>query len=257
VSRPSTPASERAATIAKQFGVSAPNLEGLKREILSDYTPDGWGLGRFSGIKNLTDRAVASDLAVSSLEGVNTSLVALGLRHAHYKRLIGPNGRTMPGPESTVEDHLQLVELDVCATDCFRAFGSVLDCLTAVAVLLTGVPLKVQRTEGTWFLRRPDQKKRPSDRSAQESAWDSIATVVIDEGNRPAQGWLAWALEMRNAVMHRGQLLRVWLNRPSERRPGVPPLLVRTDMDPGVPRSDGTSPAPDALATRHALTHVQ
>ncbi|HEY4099145.1 MAG TPA: hypothetical protein VGM33_26705 [Baekduia sp.] len=232
MSERSTPADEQTAAIAARFGVSTPNLAALRQDVIADYSADEWGLSRFSAIEDITDRAVASDLVVSSLEGANTSLIALAVRHDQFERLLGPNGRTMPGPESTVDDYLQLVELDICATDCFRAVGSVLDCLAATTALVTGAPLKVQRAEGTWFFRRPDEKKRSSEPRDQATAWDSVADAVRDQGDEPAQSWLAWALEMRNAVIHRGQLLRVWLNRPSRRPRGVPPLLVKTKMDP-------------------------
>lgn len=104
-----------------------------------------------------------------------------------------------------------------------------MDCMAAASVLLTGAPLSVQRAEGSWFLRRADQDRRPSIPAAQEAAWDNVANGAVREGDTPSRGWLAWSLEMRNAVVHRGRLLRTWLNRPP-RRSGAP-LLVRTDTD--------------------------
>ena len=52
--------------------------------------------------------------------------------------------------------------------------------------------------------------------------------MVTEHADNPQPGWLAWALETRNQAVHRGQLLRVWLNRPSQRRPGDPQFLVPT-----------------------------
>jgi hypothetical protein len=207
-----------------------PELDALRASVIEDYLPDAWGLARFAGIADVTDRAVASDLVVSSLEGARTAVIDVGLRERHYRELLGPNGRTMPGPETSVDEHVELLELDACVTDCMRAVGSALDCVVAASVLLTGAPLKVQRAEGSWFLRRPDQDRRPSVPAVQEDAWDEVATAAAREGDSPSRGWLAWSLEMRNAVVHRGQLLRTWLNRPA-RRAGIPQLLVPTDTD--------------------------
>jgi hypothetical protein len=207
-----------------------PQLDALRARVIDSYLPNAWGLTRFAGIEDVTDRAVASDLVVSSLEGARTAVIAVGLRERQHAELLGPNGRTMPGPETGLKEHLELLELDACVTDCFRAVGSAMDCMVAAAVLLTGAPLRVQRAEGSWFLRRPDQDYRPSIPVVQEDAWDDVATGAAREGDSPKRGWLAWSLEMRNSVVHRGRLLRTWLNRP-RRGPGVP-LLVRTDTDP-------------------------
>ena len=206
-----------------------PELDALRARVIENYLPDAWGLTRFAGIADVTDRAVASDLVVSSLEGARTAVIAVGLRERQHAELLGPNGRTMPGPETNLDEYLELFELDACVTDCVRAVGSAMDCMVAASVLLTGAPLKVQRAEGSWFLRRPDQD-RPSIPAAQEDAWDAVATGAAREGDSPSRGWLAWSLEMRNAVVHRGRLLRTWLNRPAPGA-GVPQLLVRTDTD--------------------------
>jgi|GEM_PF-2906286 len=245
---------DRASAIADQLGVATPNLVALSKRVIEDYDPNVWGLRRLRGIDDVTERAVASDLVVSSLAGVTTAVIDVGLRQHQHAKLLGPNGRTMPGPTTTIGDHLEGVEMDACVTDCVRAIGSVLDCLAATTALLTGAPLKVQRAEGTWFLRRPDQKKRPVANEAQEIAWDAVADGVREEGNTPAPGWLAWALETRNAVVHRGQLLRTWLNRPS-RRAGVSRLLVRTETDPAyLMRMEPHMRRTPWLPDMHALT---
>jgi len=217
--------------IASRFGVIVPELDALRARVIADYHPDAWGLARFASIEDVVDRAVASDLVVSSLEGARTAVVAIGLRQRQHADLVGPNGRTMPGPETSVEFALEQIELDTCVTDCFRAVGSAMDCLAAASVLLTGAPLQVQRAEGSWFLRRLDEDRRPSPAAAQEQAWNEVAAAVTQEGNTPSRGWLAWSLETRNAVVHRGQLLRTWLNRPG-RAAGSPQLLISTATDP-------------------------
>ncbi len=213
-----------------QLDVHAPKLDLLRQSVISDYSAEGWGLGRFSAIADVIDRAVASDLLVSSLEGVSTALTAMGLRHKRYVALLGPNGRTMPGAHTTLDDHLEFAELDACTVDCFRAVGSALDCMAAAAVLMVGVPTSVQRAEGSWLLRLPRStlSRLPT---AQLAAWERISGSTVTEGDSPAEGWLAWAIETRNAVLHRGTLLRMWTNRPagSSRQPK---LILRTEEHP-------------------------
>ena len=69
------------------------------------------------------------------------------------------------------------------------------------------------------------------DRDGQATGAVIVVRDVSAEGDRPAKGWLAWALETRNAVIHRAPLLHVWLNRPG-RRPGGRQLFVRTAEQP-------------------------
>jgi hypothetical protein len=247
-------ADHHTAMLAKRLGVATPLLSALSKRVISEYEPNTWGLHRFAAIADEVDRAVASDLVVSSLAGASTAVTAMGLRQRRHSALIGPNGRTMPGPDASIQEHEDLIEIDACVTDCLRAVGSVLDCLAATAALLTGTPLKVQRAEGSWFLGRPDEKRRPVATAAQEIAWDAVAGGVRHEGDIPATGWLAWALESRNAVVHRGQLLRMWLNRPA-RRPGVPQLLVRTETNPAyLMRMEPHMRRTPWLPDMHALT---
>lgn len=102
-----------------------------------------------------------------------------------------------------------------------------MDCIAGLCVLIIGIPLSVQRAEGSWLLRRPDGPAAPD---SQEQAWAVVVETVSQDANAPQAGWLAWALENRNAVIHRGQLLRIWLNRLSPRRPGDEQLLVTSSM---------------------------
>jgi hypothetical protein len=79
----------------------------------------------------------------------------LALRERRHAELMGPNGRTMPRPEQ-LDDYMEMFEIDTCVADCLRAVGTALGCITAAAVLIAGAPLKVQRAEGSWLLKRPD-----------------------------------------------------------------------------------------------------
>ena len=93
-----------------------PQLDALCARVIDSYLPDAWGLTRLAGIEDVTDRAVASDLVVSSLEGARTAMIAVGLRERQHAELLGPNGRTMPGPEAGLKEHLELLELDACVS---------------------------------------------------------------------------------------------------------------------------------------------
>lgn len=218
---------DRKTAVGYELGVTVEPLRELQRRVLDEYSADGWGLARFSSISDEVQRAVANDMVVSCLEGVESALTAVALRARRYQALLGANGRTKPHAGSTLEDLIDLEELTACSADVFRGMGSALDCLAGVSILLVGMPLNAQRAEGSHLLKRP---KGPSTNPHQEQLWAELTQQVSQQGSEPVDGWLAWALETRNAVIHRGRLLRMWLNRPG-RKPGQPQLLVRTDED--------------------------
>lgn len=211
--------------VATHYRLDLAALDQLERRVVDDYEPEQWGISRFRAIEDVEERAVASDLLISLCEGAKTALLDLAIASQRYTDLLGPNGRTMPGPETRLAERVELAQMDGASTECFRALGSTLDCLAGLSVLIIGMPLSVQRAEGSWLLRRPNGRPAPH---PQEERWNSIVAAVSEQADIFQPGWLAWALEARNAVVHRGQLLRVWLNRPSQRRPGNPQFLVRT-----------------------------
>ncbi len=179
---------------------------------------------RYGSIADTTQRAVASDLLVSLLDGAKTALLDLALASARYGELLGANGRTMPGPMTSIDDRVALAQMESASTEAFRALGSAFDCLAALVVLIVGVPAPVQRAEGSWLIQRPTGSPIAP---AQDVAWTAVHDAVAASAADPP-GWLAWALETRNAVVHRGKLLRTWMMRPG-RRPGTPQLWIRTE----------------------------
>src|SRR5689334_15475020 len=127
------------ALVAQHYNLELGSFDSLERRIIDDYDAEAWGLERYSSIANATDRAVASDLLISLLDGVKTAVLDLAISSDRYAALVGPNGRTMPGPETTLESRVEVAELETASTGCFRALGSALDCLAALAILLTGI----------------------------------------------------------------------------------------------------------------------
>jgi hypothetical protein len=247
-----TPGDRMNRAILTTLAVAAPRLDQLIAAVNAEYTADGYGLARFAGIEPTIDRAVASDLAVTSLAGVRSALTILGRRTAQYAALLGPNGKTMPGPDTSLQDHLERIDLDACAEECFRAVGTVLDCLAAAAVLLTGIPAPVQRSEGSWLFSLPKTVKLTAVSEPQAAAWNRFTDTVRHAGNDPNPGWLAWSLEMRNAVVHRGQMLRFWRDRPSP--PASAKLLVLTRQNPAhVIRAEQHLRAQPWLPDMHAI----
>jgi hypothetical protein len=217
---------DREREIEAALGVTCESLNRLRASIADDFKADTGGLSRYAAIEDLATRAELSDSLLIALEGAREGLLALALRQRQHAALLGPNGRTMPAPDSSVAEAVELLDLDVSATDCFRAAGSAMDCMAAAAVLICGLPLPPARAEGGWLLTMPSIPRQFS--ATSRDAFEAIIAEVRVAGDHPAAGWLAWTMETRNAVVHRGPLLGMWLTRPGA-GPGTPKLLVRAD----------------------------
>lgn len=217
--------SDHDAELAAHLGVYSVELSTWSRALGFGYDPQVWGFAVYSIIDE-RQRALASDLLISSLDGVGSNLIHLALAVRDHQALVGPNGRTMPGPDTTMDERVESVAIERHAADAFRAIGSVLDCLSAAAILTLGIPAPVQRAEGSWLLRQ-DHGVGGTASEDQADALAAFEEELARHLGRPG-GWLAWTLEMRNAVVHR-RLIGLWLPH-GGRRPGVPQIVVPAAM---------------------------
>ena len=243
--------------LQRQLGVATPALHDLIDVFYDDYDAKNWGFSRFGSLTDGT-RALVSDLVLSSADGVVVALREMGLHERAFNRLLGPNGRTMPGPETTPEEYAEMHELPMHSVGALRALGSALDCLTAVCIGVLGVQSSIHGAAAS-ALFQPFAAPQGA-AQGQVAAAQRVSDVVAAAIAEPPTGWAQWALEMRNSVVHRARLLQTWLNRPG-RQPGQPRLLVRTEeplaslvrtephfrSKPWLPDMDGLA-APDPAA---------
>lgn len=209
---PRETAAERGREMNRQLGVETPGLAGLTEALWNSYSADGWGLQQFVVIADEEQRAVASDLVLSAVEGIEVNVCELALCEIDLVALVGPNGRTMPGPETTVEELVNLKRIHRAMTDFARAFGSTLDCLAAAAIGVLGLPGSLQRASGTSLFRFPELTQAAP--QTQHDAREKAAALFAEHAESDPAGWLAWMLELRDAVVHRGHLTNIWLNLP-------------------------------------------
>src|SRR5437867_1715519 len=81
--------------------------------------------------------------------------------------------------------------------------------------------------DGRELLQRRPEPATPSDeqRMAIERFREAVGGVVA----AGPTGWVAWTVESRNAMVHRGRALASWLPVPS--RLGSRPIIVVTDLN--------------------------
>jgi hypothetical protein len=213
-------------------GLIDTGLEGVRRlgERLGDeLSVEAMG---FIGLADIADerlRAIASDLLLASVGGIETNLREASEHAGLLTRLIGPNGRTMPDIRRPDEME-EMWDIDRELTGFFRAIGSTLDCLGATAIVMLRLPTAIHRAsvESLVGLRA----RADAGEGERAAAWGRAAEAFETGLLRGPEGWFEWTLEMRNAVIHRARQLRIWLPRPS---PPVAPgnrILIATETPP-------------------------
>jgi hypothetical protein len=192
-------ADDRDEAIDARLGTSIPSRRSLDERLYAGYEPGAWGLTRLRAIADEEQRAVASDLILSALEGVQVNVREMALSHLDLVRCIGPNGRTMPGPDTTIDSLIEGKRLHQAITDFARAFGSTIDCLAALLIGILGLRASIQRASGAHLLAMPSLAERCPESQAQARE-DLIAIIEAHRSAAPA-GWLEWTMELRDAVV--------------------------------------------------------
>lgn len=104
--------------------------------------------------------SVVSDLALASAMTIRTNLFEAAYHLRDFDRLTA-SGMRIPRPESWIEDHAAHIRAEMAAAGSFRAFGSALDCLAAVASI---VPTSAA-TPGSLRWRTSPARTRSTSRS--------------------------------------------------------------------------------------------
>lgn len=248
---------DRDLRLNRELGVELSALEALREAFAAEYSTETWGFARYASMPSPRARAISSDMVLSSAEAVAVAAREMALHERAFTRLLGPNGRTMPGPHTSDEEYAELHELPLHSAGALRAFGSVFDCLAAVAIGVTGARSSIHRASATDLFKSLSVGADAP--AAQMQAAQRVDGAIATAMAQPPDGWAQWALEMRNSVVHRARLLQTWLNRPG-RRPGQTPLIIHTGQplvslvrsEPHFRRTPWL-PDMDALAAPHPI----
>jgi len=208
-------ADDKDQAIDQILGTTMPAHGRLEVALYEVLSASDWGFAQFIDIEDVEQRAFASDLVLSAVEGVEVNVREMALCAIDYERLVGPNGRTMPAPDATLDELMDWKRIQRTATDFARAFGSTTDCIAAVTIGVLGLPASLHGASGKDLLTMPQlsAKVPESQAAAADAARDAFARRTASP-----EGWLEWALELRDAVVHRGHLTQTWITRPRRTR---------------------------------------
>lgn len=205
-------ANDRRWQAAATLGLSTAAVRDLAAQLIGDLREDAWGFEQFAEIEDVVQRAVCSDQLYGAADAIATNLIEAALHLREFRTLLG-NGVV---PPKTVEDMLEHAVFDLHVAGFFRAFGTSLDCLAAVATGILRIPKSIQRASLRPLLDDPGNHE----------GWRNFrGRLTRDDAD---EGWLGWALELRHALMHRARHVSMLLSRPGR----VVPVVIGEERDP-------------------------
>jgi len=183
-----------------RFGIGwwAPHPDDRRRVFISDYL--------FQCANSVSNNSAEAALHLSLAEAAHDATNAR-MAHAVVLRKVGPEAYVphaveTPKPTSLV-DLLPAKLTDLHVAGFFRAVGSALDTMAAVAIAVAAFETPIVRAD---FRRLLDYLKTSFAPTAggqlQQRVKDTITGAVRKAG---PEGWLAWTLEFRNMLVHRGR----------------------------------------------------
>jgi hypothetical protein len=249
----STPLAER---FADALGLTLPCVRRLHGGVFGDFDDAAGGVGWWAPHPGTSRRILISDHLLACIEGLETNLIearlhlmelrdfrdredqliAHAVRHDHN----GVPSIRMPERVRPLDDLSgHMIALHVAGF--LRGIGSALDCLGATIVGVLALPASILRADlstATRVLERVGNADANSGKLQTQFAAD-LSGFIAAAG---PQGWLSWATDYRNMLVHRGR--RLQLSR-LERRgaiiyaaDGRPVMLARSVMqlaqDPGL-----------------------
>lgn len=213
------------------FDVRLPSVQQLASTILNDLDPKVYGVRWWAEYSELGDKRrifisdylyqVADSLADNLLQARCHALELRGALDQKETELVDAVRLTEQGkmtvehpiPKSAADD-LPDLERDMHLAGFFRALGSAADCLGAVIVGVAALPVDIKKAS---FVAALDALEGMCGDSPGATAHIGIKKSIAQHRHSAGpEGWLRWALQYRNTLVHRA------------RRLGLTTLVVRS-----------------------------
>lgn len=176
--------------------------------MIADFSVADRGYRQFSVIADERDRALISDEVCQAVQAIGTNLMETRLHEKDLSTLVG-SGMPLAGTGSPASDYEATARVDQHLAGFFRALGSTADCLAAAAIGVLLAPRDIRRASHLDLLALDDPRADAT--PDQRGAWQEIQTSVNEHRSRDPTGWLDWAIEARNAIVHRARQLSMLL----------------------------------------------
>lgn len=212
--------------LSAALDVKAPSTASLAKCVLDDLDTEKYGVGWWVGHVATKRRILISDQLQLAVATIETNLVEARLhlleamdyfeqssRDSNLTVIEGPTGEAhkLKKPLNAAA-HLphELAKLHMVGF--FRAVGSALDCLGTGVIGILALPANLLRGD----LKEAQKKLAKVDAAKGDGAklQADFGQFLADvEKNSGPEGWLQWALDYRNLLVHRGRHLSPWMQR--------------------------------------------
>ena len=199
--------------ITERLGVPTPMVRQLAEQVTGDLDPRTYGAGWWHGHLDPPRRVLIADQLVLDVRSVARNLLEATLHRLEAEQAwaeweerfrghlrAGGDPSRLPPPRCPA-DELPFCQAGLHVAGVFRAVGSALDCLAGALIGVAALPMPILRADfhGT---RRKLANKLRSQHPEWERLHQHLEGVIAQAG--PA-GWLDWAIDMRNMLVHRGR----------------------------------------------------
>jgi len=196
-------------------GLDLKAVRELASELRGDLDPTRFGIGWWSPDPDDKRRILISDYLVQSANGIVINQMNAALHFLEYldsfeqienrvAHAMSADGTFVhPKPKRPL-DIMPERYLDAHLAGFFRALGSTLDCLSAVAIGVLGIPTKILTADFArlrrWF-QSPSSGTAP--RHPKQTDFGRQLEAIIERAG-PA-GWADWVDSYRNMLVHRAR----------------------------------------------------
>lgn len=220
-----TPIDDR---FAEALGVKLPALRELHREVFADFDETVHGIGWWAPHPGTSRRILISDHLLMCIASIETNIIEARLHllelgdfneqedaiiaHAVTRDREGRPSVKMPErykPADDLPHHMAALHI----AGFFRAVGSALDCLGAAIVGVLALPTSILKTDMLTAIGAFKKLKPPAtDATKLRATFGAKLAQLIASAGPP--GWLGWATDYRNMLVHRGRRLQLALLQP-------------------------------------------
>jgi hypothetical protein len=256
----------REGRFAIALGVLIPDAITLHEELIGDLDPDKLGVGWWAPYPDEARRMLISDHLLQCALSIQINLVEaklhfLELEDAWRQRsdLFSDSVDMRSGkiflrrpPVVSPRDELPLKLSALHTAGFFRALGGTLDCLGATIIGVSALPVAILTSD----LKRARQAF-PSDPGTEGAALQLNLSKTLERaiGSFGPPGWLEWATDFRNMLVHRGRRADIgeFLPEPSPILDSRGRTIIRTRTIQRLPRDPGRSEIEVLLHRANAL----
>jgi hypothetical protein len=203
------------------LGLKTEAVRTLVAELQGDLDPTRFGIGWWHPYPDDKRRILISDHLIQCTNAIIINLSDAALHYLEYlgacqredqlvERMLGADGTLRYPKPSSPADLLPARLMDLHRAGFFRALGSTLDCLSAVAVGVLAIPMTIVTAD---FSKLRDWLRGTRDKTALrhrlQTDFGSKLESFISAGG-PA-GWVEWVDSYRNMLVHRARRLTLAL----------------------------------------------